>query len=278
MPKPKRRQQQHLRQESPRKRSYQLGGTAPKEIYKPGFPMNLLGNLKFFSIVGIGVAVIMVFAAVLSRTPKNNANAVDLPTSTPTSSATVDPSASPSASATPNPKNFSKAEQVIDAQAKKYAATIKTDKGDIVVNLFADKAPNTVNSFVFLAQKGYFDGLTFHRVQANFVIQGGDPKGDGTGGPGYTTADEPNQLPNKRMTLSMAKVGGAKEFGSQFFINLKDNTSLDYTNTSDKFYPFGEVTSGQDVLDQIAQVKVDSRFKPTVPVTIQSVVISDSAK
>ena len=68
------------------------------------------------------------------------------------------------------------------------------------------------------------------------------------------------------------------KFGGQFFINLKDNTSLDYTNSSDKFYPFGEITSGQDVVDQIAQVKVDSRFKPVEPVTIQSVVISDSAK
>lgn len=268
--------QQHLRQEPSRRRSYTAGNSAPKDIYKPGFPMNILGNLKAFSIVGVGIAVIMVAGALLSRTNRDTGSGNVNPTATPTANAstTADASASPTA----NPKQFTKAEQVIDATTRQYKATVKTNKGEFEIKLYADQAPNTVNSFVFLAQKGYFDGLTFHRVQAGFVIQGGDPQGSGTGGPGYTTADEPNQLSNKRLTLSMAKVQGAKDFGSQFFINLKDNTSLDYTNSGDKFYPFGEVTSGQDVIDQIAQVKVDSRFKPTDPVIIQSVVITDSAK
>ncbi|MEO6045733.1 MAG: peptidylprolyl isomerase [Tepidiformaceae bacterium] len=276
MPKKTRREQQHLRQEPSRRKSYAVGNSAPKDIYKPGFPMNVLGNLKAFSIVGIGIAVIMVAGAFFTQRNRDTGNPNALPTATPTANASV--TADASASPTVNPKQFAKAEQVIDATTKQYKATVKTNKGDFEIKLFADQAPNTANSFVFLAQKGYFDGLTLHRVQANFVIQGGDPKGDGTGGPGYTTADEPNQLSNKRLTLSMAKVGGAANFGSQFFINLKDNTSLDYTNSGDKFYPFGEVTSGQDVIDQIAQVKVDSRFKPIDPVVIQSVVISDSAK
>ena len=275
MPKKTRREQQHLRQEPSRRKSYAVGNSAPKDIYKPGFPMNVLGNLKAFSIVGIGIAVIMVAGAFFTQRNRDTGNPNALPTATPTANASV--TADASASPTVNPKQFAKAEQVIDA-TKQYKATVKTNKGDFEIKLFADQAPNTANSFVFLAQKGYFDGLTLHRVQANFVIQGGDPKGDGTGGPGYTTADEPNQLSNKRLTLSMAKVGGAANFGSQFFINLKDNTSLDYTNPGDKFYPFGEVTSGQDVIDQIAQVKVDSRFKPIDPVVIQSVVIGDSAK
>lgn len=276
MPKKTRREQQHLRQEPSRRKSYAVGNSAPKDIYKPGFPMNVLGNLKAFSIVGIGIAVIMVAGAFFTQRNRDTGNPNALPTATPAANASV--TADASASPTVNPKQFAKAEQVIDATTKQYKATVKTNKGDFEIKLFADQAPNTANSFVFLAQKGYFDGLTLHRVQANFVIQGGDPKGDGTGGPGYTTADEPNQLSNKRLTLSMAKVGGAANFGSQFFINLKDNTSLDYTNSGDKFYPFGEVTSGQDVIDQIAQVKVDSRFKPIDPVVIQSVVISDSAK
>ncbi len=276
MPKKTRREQQHLRQEPSRRKSYAVGNSAPKDIYKPGFPMNVLGNLKAFSIVGIGIAVIMVAGAFFTQRNRDTGNPNALPTATPTANASV--TADASASPTVNPKQFAKAEQVIDATTKQYKATVKTNKGDFEIKLFADQAPNTANSFVFLAQKGYFDGLTLHRVQANFVIQGGDPKGDGTGGPGYTTADEPNQLSNKRLTLSMAKVGGAANFGSQFFINLKDNTSLDYTNSGDKFYPFGEVTSGQDVIDQIAQVKVDSRFKPIDPVVIQSVVIGDSAK
>lgn len=276
MPKKNRREQQHLRQEPSRRKPYAVGSSAPKDIYKPGFPMNLLGNLKAFSIVGVGIAVIMVAGAFLTQTNRNTGNPNALPSLTPTAAASGTPN--PSASPTVDPKQFAKADQVIDAATKQYKATIKTNKGEFQVQLFADKAPNTVNSFVFLAQKGYFDGLIFHRVQAGFVIQGGDPKGNGTGGPGYTTADEPNQLSNKRMTLSMAKVGGATNFGSQFFINLKDNTSLDYTNPGDKFYPFGEVISGQDVVDLIAQVKVDSRYKPIEDVVIQSVVITDSPK
>ena len=277
MPKKTRREQQHLRQEPSRRRSYTTGSTAPKDIYKPGFPMNILGNLKAFSIVGVGIAVIMVGTALLTGGGAPNTGDPDsIPTPTPT----LDPSTTAEASASPtvNAKQFTKAEQVIEAATKQYKATVKTNKGEFEIKLNADQAPNTVNSFVFLAQKGYFDGLILHRVQANFVIQGGDPKGNGTGGPGYTTADEPNQVSNKQKTLSMAKVGGARDFGSQFFINLKDNTSLDFTNSGDKFYPFGEVTSGWDVVEQIAQVKVDSRFKPVEDVVIQSVVVTDSAK
>lgn len=172
-------------------------------------------------------------------------------------------------------KSFTKADVVI-AAGKQYSATIKTSKGDIVVDLYADKAPQTVNSFVFLAKKGFFDGLTFHRVVKGFVIQTGDPTGSGGGGPGYATKDEPNQLSNERGTLAMAKVSGAKEFGSQFFINLTNNTDLDYNNpTANKFYPFGKVTSGMDVVDAIASVPVNGSGKPNTPVTVLSVTISE---
>lgn len=172
-------------------------------------------------------------------------------------------------------KSFSKAEQVIDP-AKQYTATFKTSKGEFVVKLYADKAPNTVNSFVFLARKGFFDGLTFHRVVKDFVIQTGDPTGKGGGGPGYETKDEPNQLPNKRGTLAMAKTAGAKEFGSQFFVNLKDNAFLDYNNQSgDKFYPFGEVISGMDAVDAIGVVQLSPAGKPNAPETIMSVTIEE---
>jgi peptidyl-prolyl cis-trans isomerase B (cyclophilin B) len=250
--KPKRRQQQHLRQEQSRKRTYSVGSTAPKDIYKPGFPMNLLGNLKFFSIVGIAATAVMVLAAFLGRGNNSNANdAVDLPTATPTSSATVDPSAT----ATTDPKQFTQSEQVIDATKNTYTATIKTDKGDIVMNLFADKAPKTVNNFVFLAQKGYYNGITFHRVVADFIVQGGDPTGTGTGGPGYTTEEDQNDLKNLKGYVSMAKAGAVTNFGSQFFINLKDNPSLDTDSSIQKrFYPFAQVTpESMAVVAQIAQ-------------------------
>lgn len=273
MAKKTKRELHHLRQESPRSRSYKLGGTSPNEIYKPGFPMSLLGNVRLFAIIGVLVIFSFVVVAVLSNRTSNSNAATDLPTPTPTSSATVDPAATVSPSATAAPKQFTAAEAVVDA-TKQYTATIKTSKGDIVLKLFADKAPNTVNSFVFLAQKGYFDGIAFHRVVKNFVVQGGDPTGTGSGGPGYSTKDEPNQELNKAGTLSMAKVGGASEFGSQFFINVKDNPSLDYTNPSaNKFYPFAEVTSGMDIVNAIANSPVGTGDKPNPPITITSVTI-----
>ena len=177
-------------------------------------------------------------------------------------------------SGTPGRNSFEKADQVIET-GREYSATIKTNKGDIVIELFADEAPNTVNSFVFLAQEGFFEGITFHRVVKGFVIQAGDPTGSGSGGPGYETADEPNQLSNVRGTLAMAKASGAKEFGSQFFINLSDNTGLDYNNPGkDKFYPFAKVVGGMDIVDAIGNVATGANGKPTEPVTITSVTVT----
>jgi cyclophilin family peptidyl-prolyl cis-trans isomerase len=280
----RRREQQHLRQESARKRQYTVGGSQnAADKYKPGFPMNLLANAKIFYIAG---AIIMigsvVVAAVLAGTGNNSSASADLPT--PTVTPTVDPNATPTATPTPDPRQFSAADQVIDAQTKDYRALIKTSMGDFTINLFADQAPNTVNSFVFLAQKDYFDGLTFHRIRDGFVIQGGDPKGNGTGGPGYLTQEEPNEIRNTRGTLSMAKSSGSDQFGSQFFINLKDNTSLDFDNPSqNRFYPFAEVVEGMDVIDAIAKVPVEPNeqgetSKPVEPVTITDVVIEESSK
>ena len=107
---------------------------------------------------------------------------------------------------------------VIDA-TKRYVATISTDKGDIVIELFADKAPQTVNNFVFLARDGFYDGVTFHRVIKGFMAQGGDPTGTGTGGPGYRFSDEfdPSLRHSKPGMLSMANAGPGTN-GSQFFI------------------------------------------------------------
>lgn len=277
MPKRKRRELQHLRQEPSRRKNYQLGSTAPNEIYKPGFPMNLLGNVKFFAIVGVVVAVLMVGGALLTTSNLDQGDPDSLPTNTPTSSATADASAT--ASPTTTTRSFQKAETVIDATTKKYSATVKTSKGDFVIQLDAEKAPNTVNSFVFLARQDYFDGITFHRVIDNFVIQGGDPTGTGGGGPGYTTADEPNQERNLKYTVSMAKVGGQSVFGSQFFINLKDNPSLDFDNpTVNKYYPFGKVVSGQEVVDAIGKVPTGAGDKPTEPVIITDIEIKEEPK
>jgi peptidylprolyl isomerase len=284
----KRREQHHLNQESKTKRSYTLGGSGGNEVYKPGFPMNLFGNLKLFSVIGVVVALILVLTAVLTRGNTNPASPDAPPTSTPsptvdpnaTPTPTVDPNASPTPTATPDPKKFQAAEQVVDASKNTYRATLKTNKGDIILEFKADVAPNTVNSFVFLATKDYFDGITFHRVVKNFVIQSGDPTGTGTGGPGYVTNDEPNTISNTRGTVSMAKTAGAANFGSQFFINVAANKSLDYNNTTggDKFYPFAEVVVGMDVVDAIAATPTDARGKPTEAVTILDVIIGSQPK
>ena len=128
-------------------------------------------------------------------------------------------------------------------------ATIKTEKGDMTVEFFPEDAPGTVKNFVELSEKGYYDGLTFHRVIDDFVIQGGCPKGDGTGGPGYTIdceLDGDNQY-HDRGVLSMAHAG-RDTGGSQFFIchNRKNTSHLDRRHTV-----FGKVVEGLDVIDEI---------------------------
>jgi cyclophilin family peptidyl-prolyl cis-trans isomerase len=259
-----RREQQHMRQKPSRERQYRTGGTSPQEVYKPGFPMNLFTNAKTFWIVGL-VAMVggLIAASVLAGTAENTNPAVDLPDE-PTPTATVEGSPTPGASPTPDSRRFEAAEDVINPEQFNYRAVITTDKGTLELDLFADEAPNTVNSFVFLARNGYFNNLRWHRVVPDFVVQSGDPFSEvgrelteleriGTGGPGYQTEDEPNEISNTRGTISMAKTQGASSFGSQFFINLKDNPALDAGNGADEFYPFGEVTEGLDVLDEIEQ-------------------------
>ncbi|HEU4864329.1 MAG TPA: peptidylprolyl isomerase [Candidatus Limnocylindria bacterium] len=128
--------------------------------------------------------------------------------------------------------------------SKTYTATFKTDKGDIAVELFADKAPRTVENFVNLARAGFYDGTTFHRVIGGFMAQGGDPTGTGTGGPGYQFGDEfhPSLRHDSPGILSMANAGPGTN-GSQFFITYGPTPHLD-----DRHSVFGKVTSGMDVL------------------------------
>ena len=130
-----------------------------------------------------------------------------------------------------------------------YRATIATPKGDILIDLFPEHAPKTVNNFVVLARDGFYDGLTFHRVIPNFMIQGGDPNGTGTGGPGYKFEDETAGNPLKHTTgaLSMANAGPNTN-GSQFFITHAPQPHLDGRHTV-----FGTVVEGQDVVDSVRQ-------------------------
>jgi peptidyl-prolyl cis-trans isomerase B (cyclophilin B) len=133
--------------------------------------------------------------------------------------------------------------------AKNYTATFDTSRGTIVCDLFAADAPNTVNNFVFLARDKFYDGTTFHRVIADFMIQGGDPEGTGRGGPGYKFADELTSNPRKHKvgSLSMANAGPNTN-GSQFFITHVVTSHLDGKHTV-----FGQVKSGQDVVNAVQQ-------------------------
>ena len=130
---------------------------------------------------------------------------------------------------------------------KTYTAVIHTEKGDITLRLHADKTPKTVNNFVFLARAGFYDGTIFHRVIANFMVQGGDPTGTGSGGPGYRFSDEFNSSlrHDKPGVLSMANAGPGTN-GSQFFITHVPTPWLD-----NKHSVFGQVTKGMDVVNAI---------------------------
>jgi cyclophilin family peptidyl-prolyl cis-trans isomerase len=159
---------------------------------------------------------------------------------------------------------------VIDPK-KKYTATFKTEAGDFVVELYADKAPKTVNNFVFLARDHFYDGVTFHRVIKGFMAQGGDPTGTGTGGPGYKFADEFH--PSLRHTgpgiLSMANAGPGTN-GSQFFITYSATPHLDNHHTV-----FGKVIKGMDVVLAIPERDPSRARQPGTK--INSIEIAESA-
>jgi len=139
-------------------------------------------------------------------------------------------------------------EMTIDPK-KKYFVTLETDRGTIELQLFPEHAPKTVNNFVFLAREGFYDGVSFHRVISNFMIQGGDPTGTGTGGPGYKFEDETSKNPLKHETgvISMANAG-ANTNGSQFFVTHSPQPHLNGKHTV-----FGKVLNGMDVVNQIRQ-------------------------
>jgi cyclophilin family peptidyl-prolyl cis-trans isomerase len=147
------------------------------------------------------------------------------------------------------PKQWSKPPVMQIDPTKKHQATLHTDKGDIVVELFADKTPQTVNNFVFLASQGFYDNTIFHRVIGNFMAQGGDPTGSGRGGPGYRFADEfvPGLRHDKPGILSMANAGKDTN-GSQFFITHVPTPWLD-----NKHSVFGKVIQGMEVLLSIPE-------------------------
>jgi cyclophilin family peptidyl-prolyl cis-trans isomerase len=174
-------------------------------------------------------------------------------------------------------KTYSSPPPMTIDQNKQYTATIKTNYGDIALELFPKEALLTVNNFVFLARDGFYNSIIFHRVVKGFMIQSGDPTGTGSGGPGYEFADElPTTLDYTKGTIAMAN-SGSNTNGSQFFIMLTD-----YTNGKlpKNYSIFGKVINGQDVVDTIGNVPVKTvngeNSSPTVDVHIDTIIITES--
>lgn len=147
-------------------------------------------------------------------------------------------------------------------------AVLHTTEGSIELELFPADAPKAVASFTTLASEGFYDGVSFHRVIPDFMIQGGCPRGDGSGGPGYTFEDEPNDHRVERGALAMANAGPDTN-GSQFFIV----TAAACPWLDGKHTVFGRVVSGQDVVDRISRVERDARDRPLEPVLMESVTL-----
>lgn len=149
-------------------------------------------------------------------------------------------------------------------------AVIKTNYGTMEIELFTKKAPITTQNFIDLANKGFYNGLIFHRVIDGFMIQGGDPQGTGMGGPGYTIKDEfsPDLKHDKEGVLSMANTGQPNTGGSQFFITLVPTPWLDNHHAV-----FGQVIKGMDVLEKIGKVKTGANDRPVIDVVMESITI-----
>jgi len=163
-------------------------------------------------------------------------------------------------------------EMLLDAD-KKYSAVLRTDKGDITINLNTSEAPKTVNNFVFLARQGFYDDVIFHRTISGFMIQTGDPEGTGRGGPGYKFADEPVKSRYTAGVVAMAN-SGPNTNGSQFFIVHNRDVGLPPSYTI-----FGQVTSGMDVVDAIATAPTKpggEGSSPVAPARINTVEIVEA--
>jgi cyclophilin family peptidyl-prolyl cis-trans isomerase len=196
---------------------------------------------------------------------------------------TTEPTAAPTAGAAdcgeadPKSMSWSEPEQVLK-DGTKYTATMKTKFGDIVIDLLPEDAPGAVNSFVFLAQNCFYHQTPVHRIVPGFVIQGGDPTGTGTGGPGYTIEDEPSTRPYSPGTLAMARTPEPNSTGSQWFITLEDLTT---TFPNKEYIIFGTVTKGMEAVKKIAAVEVEDVgtgevSSPVEPVVIDDIVITET--
>ncbi|GFZ90206.1 hypothetical protein GCM10008018_40550 [Paenibacillus marchantiophytorum] len=240
--------------------------------------MNLFKSTKLLPIALIGLTL---FASACGNKPTESTGG----TATPKSGATTTaPTATPATSAAASPatgaaKQWTKAPEMMIDVKKKYQADIVTSKGSFTIDLFADEAPKTVNNFVFLSKEGFYNNITFHRIIKTFMIQTGDPKGTGTGGPGYKFADELKTTHKYEAGIVAMANSGANTNGSQFFICSGDDSAN--LNKSPNYSIFGKVTAeGMATIAKIAETPVEmggeaTPSKPKEKVTITSITIKE---
>jgi cyclophilin family peptidyl-prolyl cis-trans isomerase len=229
---------------------------------KAPFPISLLFEVKLFYWIALVIMVVSVAAGAFAANQTRNNNKSSTATPLP-----AEATETPVEGQGRQVQSYPAEPQMTIDSAKKYSAVIKTDKGDITLDLFAGEAPHAVNSFVFLAGKGFYDGLTFFRVIPGFVAQSGDPTCTtdptvtctGSGGPGYFLTREDSSETHGAGVLAMAAPqGGTEVSGSQFYITYAAETYLDGRDTV-----FGRIVAGQDVLDSlVGRDSVDPAAQP----------------
>lgn len=262
-------------QKQKRRKEYRAGDFAgsAERIQRKGF-FRIFSNYQTFAIIG-AIAIIggIGFSAFYGGTRSSNSDdnnsvrGAGVTRTTPEAGATTETGASSTI------KQYPFAPPMSIDPAKTYTATIKTDKGDITLELFAKEAPETVNNFVFLARDNFYNGVTFHRVIPDFVAQAGDPTGTGAGGPGYDLPVEKTTDAFTTGIVAMAKPqeAGSPNNGSQFFVLLADEPTFE-----GKFTAFGRVTSGLDVLESLTPRNPQAEEDPAPGDRIQSITITES--
>jgi cyclophilin family peptidyl-prolyl cis-trans isomerase len=235
----------------PKKRKVTRSAQTGQRVVKPAQGEDPNRFIQIAGLVILALAVIgIIWAVVANQQAQAGQQAAAAPTSPAVSDLPTQPAVSEQQSApqpTVSTKSYSAYPEMAIDKTKQYSATVKLAKGgEFVIQLYADKAPLTVNSFVFLARQGFYNGVTFHRVLPDFMAQGGDPTGTGGGGPGYEFKNEDSDLTfDKAGVVAMANAGRDTN-GSQFFITFSPQTYLNGGYTI-----FGQVTSGMDVVTGI---------------------------
>lgn len=235
----------------------------------------VIGSI-FSAVLIIGAFILLQKYSAEQKAPPAKEIALEESTGTPEPSVNPKPSTSSAQIAKEQPmkrsKQLSRPEMTI-SQKKKYQAILHTSKGDITIDLFADKTPITVNNFVYLIKNNFYDGTIFHRIIKGFMIQGGSPDGAGSGGPGYMFDDEPFDGNYDRGIVAMANAGKNTN-GSQFFIMHQNN------NLPKNYVIFGKVSNGMETVDALANASVKKNAfgeesQPVTPDTIKSADIQE---